>query len=153
MPLEKRTIVLGEREYEIVELKARKNAGWRNAVETQLAPLLELIELAGKGMELRSSVDIMRLANQIGPLLVKAPDVVNDLLFAYAPNLAADREQILDGSYDSELAAAFVTVLGLAYPFGGLVKLASLASGSLATTSAETSKNSPAPNGEASAKR
>ena len=142
-----RTIQLGGTEYTISELPARGNAAWRKAFAQQIGPLLAIVEQAGAGMELRSSEDMLRIANQIGRVLVQSPDILIDLLFAYAPALAAQREAILDAAYDSELIAAFTAVLGLAYPFGGLARLASLASGSTVNASAMTSKSSLSANG------
>lgn len=142
-----KTITLGGVEYTISELPARKNAGWRKAFEAQLGPLLSIVEQAGQGIEIQRSEDLLRIANQIGRVLVQSPDILIDLLFDYAPNLDAERELILDTAYDSQLIGAFTAVLGLAYPFGGLARLASLASGSMANAGATTSKNSPSVNG------
>jgi hypothetical protein len=140
-------VALGGKTYAIVELSARKNAGWRKTFETQLGPLLNIVEQAGAGVELKSSDDLLRVANQIGRVLVQSPDILIGLLFSYAPNLESNREVILDTAYDSELIGAFTAVLGLAYPFGALARLASLASGSTVNASATTLPNSPSVNG------
>lgn len=146
-------VQLGGTEYTIQELPARHNATWRRGLEAQLGPILNLVEQAGGGLEIASSEDLMRVANSLGRVLVQAPDLLIELLFAYAPNLDAEREIILDRAYDSELVAAFMAVLGLAYPFGGWAqKVASLASGSTASASPTTSKSSPSPNGATPAK-
>lgn len=145
--MQNKTITLGGKQYAIVELPARKNAAWRKEFEAQIGPLLSIIEQAGAGVELASSEDLLRVANQIGRVLVQSPDILIGLLFSYASNLAANREAILDSAYDSELITAFTAVLGLAYPFGGLARLASLASGSTGKASATTSVNSPSVNG------
>ena len=147
------TITLGGLDYTIDELPARKNSAWRQGFEAQLGPLLDLVGQAGAGAAINSSDDLMRIAHQVGRVLVKAPDTITDLIFDYAPNLDAQREQILDAAYDSELIGAFQAVLGLAYPFGGLARqMASLASGSTATAFPTTSKNSPSVNGATPAK-
>lgn len=147
------TVTVGGTEYTIDELPARKNSAWRATFETQLGPLLTLVEQAGAGAAISSSDDLMRIAHQVGRVLVKAPDTVTELIFDYAPNLDANREQILDTAYDSELIGAFQAILGLAYPFGGLARqMASLASGSTGTALQTTSKNSHSLNGATSAK-
>lgn len=149
-----KSITLGGVEYTIAELPARKNADWRRALEAQITPILGLIEQAGAGLEIRSSEDLMAIVNQVGRLVVAAPDIMIDLIFSYAPDLAVSRETILDNAYDSELAGAFVDVLGLAYPFGGLVtQLAQLSSrAGSPTTPTPISKSSPSLNGASSAK-
>jgi len=150
--MNKRTITLGEKTYLITELPARQQAAWRRELEAKLNPVLNIIEQAGAGLELRSNDDIFRLANSVGRLLVSAPDLLIGLLFTYAPNLKAEEETILDTAYDSELIAAFSAVLALAYPFGSVVKLVSLANGLTMPPSAPTSTNSPSPNGALLAK-
>lgn len=151
--MNKRTVTLGGQSYVIEELPARKNAEWRRLLETRLAPILGIIEQAGAGLELRTNEDVLKVVGQVGQLLVTAPDLLVEMLFAYTPALAADQAVILDNAYDSELVAAFTTVLGLAYPFGSLAKLISgLASGSMTPPSAPTSMSLPSPNGATSAK-
>ncbi len=150
--MNKRTITLGEKTFLITELPARRQAAWRRELETKLEPVLGIIEQAGAGLELRSNDDIFRLANSVGRLLVSAPDLLIDLLFAYAPNLSAEKETILDTAYDSELIAAFSAVLAMAYPFGSVAKLVSLANGLTTPPSAPTSTNLPSPNGAVLAK-
>ena len=85
-------------------------------------------------------------------MLVTAPDLLIDLLFAYSTELAAEREDILDAAYDSELITAFTGVLSMAYPFGSLASLARLASGSMKPPSTATSMSLPSPNGVNSVK-
>lgn len=151
--MNKRTLNLGGQSYTIEELPARRNAAWRKQLEAKLAPLLGIIEQAGAGLELRTNEDLVKVVGQVSQLLVTAPDLVIELLFAYAPDLTANQEAILDTAYDSELIAAFTAVLGMAYPFGSLAKLAtSLASGSTPKLPTPISMNSPSPNGVTSAK-
>lgn len=151
--MNKRTVTLGGQSYVIEELPARRNADWRRLLERRLAPILGIIEQAGAGLELRTKEDVLKVVGQVSQLLVTAPDLLIELLFAYTPDLATQQDVILDSAYDSELVAAFTSVLGLAYPFGSLAKLAtSLASGSMNPPSAPTSMSLPSPNGANSAK-
>ena len=150
--MNKRTVVLGECTYEIAELPARKNAGWRKELEERLQPLLSIVEKAGAGRQVEITAELTANIRQAVQLVVTAPDVATEFLFAYSPELAAHRERIMETVYDSELMPAFMTVLGLAYPLGSLAKLVSLASGSMPTPSAPTSMSSPSLNGAHSAK-
>lgn len=150
--MNKRIVQLGGLSYEIVELNARKNAGWRKELERRLAPLLGIVEQAGAGMELRTNEDLMKVVGQVAQLLVTAPDLLIELLFAYAPDLAANQEVIMANAYDSELIPAFTTVLGMAYPFGSLASLVRLASGSMQPQSVPISSNLQSPNGANSVK-
>jgi hypothetical protein len=69
-------------------------------------------------------------------VILAAPDRITAMLFDYSPVLAADRARIEAEVYESELIAAFVEVLKLAYPFGELL---SLANGFTPTVSRSTS--------------
>ncbi len=136
-------ITLGGQSYMIEELPARKNAAWRTDLSTHLQPVLDLIEQAGAGAELRTNEDLLRVVNSVLPVIWQSPEMLHTLVCAYAPQLA----DALADAYDSEIADAFTSVLGLAFPFGGLVRLARSVSGSPATTKAPISMNSPSPNG------
>lgn len=150
--MNKRTLTLGGQAYTIEELPARRNAAWRKQLEARLSPILGIIEQAGAGLELRTNEDLMKVAGQVGQLLVTAPDLLIELLFAYSSDLASQQETILDTAYDSELITAFTAVLGMAYPFGSLARLISLANGSTKPPLPATSLNSPSLNGEHSVK-
>lgn len=145
--MKKKIVTLGGLPYEIQELPARKNAGWRKELQRRLAPLLEIVEQAGKGVELRNNEDLMAIVGQASQLLVAAPDLLIEMLFLYSPALANDQEAIMGNAYDSELLSSFTAVLGMAYPFESLASLARLASGSIPNTATLTSMSLPSPNG------
>jgi hypothetical protein len=142
--MNKRTVVLGGQSYVIEELPARQNAAWRRELAANLQPFVDLMEQAGAGLELNTGEDLLRMVNGVLPSLLQAPELLFALLTAYAPALTDD---VLDTAYDSEIVEAFTVVLGLAFPFGSLVKLARSASGSPAATKAPISMNSPSLNG------
>lgn len=126
----KTTIVtLGGVDHKISELPALQNEAWRSQLQTQLGPILTIIEQAGSGLDLNDRTEVLHLAHNVGQMLIQSPKVAADLLFAYAPDLAMDADLILETAYDSELIAAFVSVLGLAYPFASLAKLFNLGRG------------------------
>lgn len=143
--MNKKTITLGGQSYLLMELPARKNAAWRRLLEEKAQPLLGLIEQASAGVEITNSEDLMRLVQLALPTLLHAPEILFELITAYAPMISDD---LLDNAYDSEVVGAFLGVLSLAFPFGGLIQeLTSLASGSAPTASRRTSMNSPSLNG------
>lgn len=147
------TITLGGVDYAVNELPARKNSAWRQEFQSALGPLLDLISEAGEGLEISGSEDLMKIASQVGRILVDSPDTIRELIYTYASSIDADRDRIEDEAFDSELIAAFQGIMGLAYPFGSLARqLTSLASGSTAGATAPISKNSPSVNGAKPAK-
>lgn len=126
------SITLAGQEYSVAELPMRANAAWRKQLEATLDEGLALLD-ASRALELKKenwgdAVTIMRSA---GLLLLRAPDSIADLVFAYAPTVAADRERVLNEGYESELMDALLACLRLAYPFGKALRLV----GQLATMS------------------
>lgn len=136
------TITLGGQEYELQELPLRKNAEWRAQLEARLQ---EFTELMGRATttELTDTGSVLPILREASQMVLHSPDTLAELLFAYAPELAQQREQILDSAYESELMEAFGSVLKLAFPFGRLARqmLALVESGSDAIPSAPTSTN------------
>jgi hypothetical protein len=59
---------------------------------------------------------LANVVRSVSGLLLTSIDTVKDLLASYAPSLP------LEDAYDSEIMDAFTEVLGLAYPFGSLLK-------------------------------
>lgn len=117
------TITLGGKQYEIAEAPMRKNAAWRAGLSALLTDVGGLMESA-TSLELNNVGDLLAVVRQIQEVLLAAPDRLTAMLFEYAPVLAADRTRIEAEVYESELIAAFVEVLKLAYPFGELLTLA-----------------------------
>jgi hypothetical protein len=129
------TITLGGKQYEIAEAPMRKNAQWRanlNALLTDVGGLME----SATTVELNNVGDLLSVVRQVQDVILAAPDRITAMLFDYSPVLAADRARIEAEVYESELIAAFVEVLKLAYPFGELL---SLANGFTPTVSRSTS--------------
>jgi len=127
------TILLGEQSYTIHELPTRKNEAWRKKLSEPFARVAGFLE-NGPQKELNDTAGIGALVREVSELLIKSPEIVTGLLFDYAPELAADRERISENCYDSEIMDAFVEVLKLAFPFGGLIqRVAALGSASKPT--------------------
>lgn len=130
------TITLGGKTYTVQELPLRKNAAWRQKVGGLVGEVAGLVEATQ--IDLASTADLVRVVNQVRGVLMNAPDKLTALLFDYSPVLAADRERIEAEVYESELLAAFVEVLKLAFPFGEIL---SWASGLAPRANAPTSTN------------
>ncbi len=114
------TVDLGGKAYVINALPMRQARIWREALGGPFAELTQTLEGAGK-IELSNATDIAAVVRSLSGTLIGSIDTLMDLLFAYSPELAADRERIEDEAYDDEALAALVEVLKLAYPFGGLL--------------------------------
>jgi hypothetical protein len=121
------TVKIAERDYEVQELRSRANEAWRKRLQEPFGALVKRLEGAGD-TDITSPRELAALVQDTAGALLESPDTLREMLFAYAPALEGDRERILEEAYDSELLDAFVQVLKLAFPFGGIVdKLAGLA--------------------------
>lgn len=118
------TITLAGQQYAVAELPMRQNAAWRKRVEGALTSAQEMIaQSAALELSREQARDVIGLIGRAGQLLLGAPDLVAELVFAYAPQVAADRARVLDEGYESELWEAFLACLRLAYPFGRALRL------------------------------
>lgn len=115
-------VKLAEQEYTIRQLPMRQARQWREALGGPFGELTQVLEGAGK-IEISNAADIAAVVRTLSGTLIGSIDKLLDLLFAYSPELAADRERIEENAFDDEALAAFVEVLKLAYPFGGLLAL------------------------------
>jgi hypothetical protein len=112
-------VSLGGREYMVRPLPIRAASEWRAQFNARFSALTDLLANADR-IELNSAEDIARVVAIARDVLLTAPDVLFDLLCAFAPEIAADRERIENEAYDDEVIAAFAEVLRLAFPFGAL---------------------------------
>ena len=114
------TVKLGDNEYTIYELKARQNQIWRAKLKTRFDTLADVIGSA-PATEL-STAGVSDLLRSVSGVVIDSIEDVREALFDYAPELSADCEYIEANAYDSEIMAAFVEVLTLAFPFGGMFR-------------------------------
>lgn len=114
------SVVIGDKEYTIREMKRKANAKWRLLFQAQFTEVADLIEGLPK-TELNTTA-VGELIRQITTRVGGSVDRLAELVFAYSPELNADRETIEEEAYDSEIMAAFTAVLKLAYPFGSVVQ-------------------------------
>lgn len=138
------TVVLGEREHTIHQLRRRESSGWRKALQAPVEELLGpvMTVLNAPDVELSDAEGLRNLGRAVVPFLTESVDRCADMLVAYAPNL----REAVDEAYDDEIIAAFVEVLKLAFPFGGLRGMFSAGSGS---ATPRTSPSSASANGDA----
>lgn len=147
------TVSLAGREYSIQQLPIKANRAWRERFEDPIQKLVSSFRDAlslssqefpdGKGLMLAVGGFLTSHLEDVTQILVGSIDMVEEAVFAYAPEIAADKERIESESFDDELIAAFMKVVALAYPFGQLMGLVT----SLGQVGAMTSPNSPAPSG------
>lgn len=113
-------VKLAGREYTVYELKARQNQNWRDQLKTRFTTLADVIGNA-PSTELNTA-GVSGLIRSVTDLVMDSIGDVREAILAYSPELSADREYIEANAYDSEIMDAFVEVLTLAFPFGGMVR-------------------------------
>lgn len=115
-------ITLSGQTFTVAEQPRQANAAWRAQFQDAFSEAAGT--LAGVwNSDVAEADDLAGLVRQLAATVTGAIDTMAELLFAYAPELTAQRET----AYDSEILEAFTAVLELAYPFGSLLeKLASL---------------------------
>lgn len=145
MPREK-VVTLGGQEYRVSQLNMKDNRLWRDTLAQPITDLLALLE-GNRELEIGSVGDLAQVIGVGKQLLLGSMDILLDALFAYSPELRADRERIEAEAYDDEAIAALAEVVRLAYPLGVAIS----AFRGLPVTPMST--NSLSPNGDAGTKQ
>jgi len=126
-------VTLGGQKYDIRPLPILLARTWRQAVKEPLQLIISTVanlpELSLQDLELTS---IVGLIQHLFSTVADAPDLILNWLYAYAPNIAEDKERIESAAFDTEVAEAFAVVVKQVYP---LARLASALGGKKFTTS------------------
>lgn len=144
---------LASRTFTIESLKFKAERAWRKKYDRPIAHLFDAIASAkelstkefDKPADLMKEVGMVLLsqANELMKALLDSPDIIFEAICDYSPALAADKDFIEENAYQDEIAAVFIEVLKIAYPFGSLLGIAQ----SLGSMEKQTSPSSPEPSG------
>jgi len=115
-------VTLGGQSYTIEALPIKASKQWRAQLAGPFGQLAATLAHAGE-IDLTSGGDLADLIRVVSDTLLGSIDLLQELLFAYAPALKADRVRIEAESYDEEAMSALIEVLKLAYPFGAVLTL------------------------------
>jgi len=113
-------VTLGDVEYEIAPLPIREAREVRQKFAAILEPAVNALQDAPK-TEMSDYSALAGLVSAVKDTLLGSVDQCLELLCDYSPEIASHREQIEEIAYDGEVMAAFVEVIKLLYPFGGLI--------------------------------
>jgi len=116
------TVTLGGQTYTLHPLPIRAAKAWRVKFAEPFNALTQALAKAGS-IKLDSGSDLAGLVGSLSSTLIGSTDIVIEMLFEYAPELAADRARIEEQGTDPEAMAAFIEVLRVAYPFGSFLQL------------------------------
>jgi hypothetical protein len=113
-------VTLAGKDYELKPLPIRKAREVRAQFSAPLAKVIEALKTAPK-IELSDMQGIGSLLDAARVVMVDSMDICLETLYAYSPEIAADKERIENEAYDEEALLAFVEVVKLLYPFGSLM--------------------------------
>lgn len=111
-------VAIAGKDYTIKELPIRKSVAWRKQVADKFSELTDALTNAGNA-DTKDVMNVVGIVKGFAAKLFGSVEVIADLLFAYSPELEADREKIESDGYESEIVDAFVEVVLLAFPFFG----------------------------------
>ena len=125
-------VKIAGREYTITPLPIKKNREWRKQFEAPIQDAANLLAEVG-GYADTDFEDTGKMIGTIGKAVSgKLPDVINHLLksadtitkavFDYSPEMKKDKKYIEENGFDDEIVSCFLSVLGLAFPFGTAIR-------------------------------
>lgn len=121
--IEKTTIRLGNRDFEIQSASYLRAKPWKKRFVEEIKPLFESLgEL--KDMQFDSPADLLKIFPMVEMLFLEAIDKVFEMLISYSPILEAEREYIENNATDKQILIGFQEALKLADPFE-MIQLAS----------------------------
>lgn len=115
------TITIAGRDYLVKPLTIAKSREWREALDAKLNPLASVLKEVG-AVEVRNFDGLGAVLGTLKRSLIGSMDDVLSLVCQYAPEIAQDLDRIEREAYDEEIVAAFVKILGLAFPLGILTR-------------------------------
>lgn len=114
------TVTFGDKDYIIPHLRSKGAAEWRKTLMDKIGELTEqfggLAEF--EKTDLADMQQVSGLIQQFSHLLYGAPELLIDLIRAYAPSL--DGVAIGEFAYDDELISAFLAIVKVAIPLESL---------------------------------
>ena len=125
-------VTVAGRDYIITPLPIRKNREWRKQFDEPINDAANLLTEIGSYAD-KEFEDGKAMIGQIGKAvsgslspvinhLLGSADTITDAVFDYSPAMQEDREYIEENGFDTEIVAAFLSILSLAFPFGQAIQ-------------------------------
>ena len=115
-------VSLGGKPYEVRALSLRAAREWREKFQQPFRAMANALS-GMESIELTSGKAVADLLNVLQETLLRSPDTILEMLYAYSPEIRADKERVEIEAFDDEVIAALVEVLKLVYPFGSILNL------------------------------
>lgn len=125
-------VSIAGREYTITPLPIKRNREWRKQFDAPIQDAANLLVEVGSYADTEFE-DTSKMIGSIGKAVSgKLPDVINHLLgsadtitkavFDYSPEMKKDKKHIEEKGFDEEIVSCFLSILGLAFPFGQAIR-------------------------------
>lgn len=125
-------VTVAEREYTITPLPIKRNREWRKQFNAPIQDAANLLSEVGSYAD-KDFEDMKKMIGEIGKAvsgsippvinhLLNSADMITEAVFDYSPEMKKDREHIEEKGYDTELVSCFLSILGLAFPFGQAIR-------------------------------
>jgi hypothetical protein len=134
-------VKLAGQEYDIQSLPIMQARAWRQELRAPINVIATLIN----NIDLNDLTNVQNVEGLVVMVkdalmtVVDSVDIFIDLLFAFSPVLAADRERIEANATDEEALAALMQIVKVAYPLGAFATF--LTSGTSGQKGRTTSRN------------
>lgn len=115
-------VKLGGRAYVLRPLAIRPAREWR-AEFAGLVDTVVMLMRSAVTKKLASPDDLAGLAEDLAPKLFGMVDKLIEMMFAYSPELRADREWLEEHATDEEAMQVIIKIIMLAFPFGAVAPI------------------------------
>ena len=120
------------REYTITPLPIKKNRAWRKQFDAPIQDAANLLAEVGSYAD-ADFEDTSEMIGSIGKAvsgklpnvidhLMRSADTITKAVFDYSPELKKDKKYIEENGFDDEIVSCFMSILGLAFPFGTAIR-------------------------------
>lgn len=125
-------VTVAEREYTITPLPIKRNREWRKRFDAPIRDAANLISEVGSYADTEFK-DMKKMVGEIGKAvsgslpavvnhLLGSADTITEAVFDYSPAMQEDREYIEENGFDTEIVGCFISILGVAFPFGEAIR-------------------------------
>lgn len=125
-------VSIAGREYTITPLPIKKNRAWRKQFDAPIQDAADLLAEVGSYAD-GEFEDMSKMIGEIGKAvsgslptvidhLLGSADTITDAVFDYSPEMKKDKKHIEENGFDDEIVGCFISILGLAFPFGQAIR-------------------------------
>lgn len=128
-------VMVAGRKYAVTEKVSGVGEKWRRHLretplfvtfqnlDTTIEQIVNIVEKGAENLERGPVISIARILPAMIDAMSRSMDDINDLVYDFVPEMAADRDWLRDNAYDSEIVNVFIEVLKINFPILGVLDL------------------------------